>query len=143
MTAVTDNVLGLLGLALRSGNLAVGEDPVAAACQSGRAKVVLLASDAAGNTVDRARRLAGERVPLAVLPRDKSQVGFALGRSFCAVLAVTDLGLAAALLKRLVQEDESLRELAGNMEERVGRRKGRRPNRKTARAEEMPADMEV
>ena len=70
-------------------------------------------------------------------------MGFALGRSFCAVLAVTDLGLAAALFKRLVQEDESLRELAGNMEERVGRRKGRRPNRKTARAEEMPADMEV
>ena len=82
-------------------------------------------------------------MPLGVLPRDERQVGLALGRVVWAVLAVTDLGLAAALLKRLVQEDESLRELAGNMEERVGRRKGRRPNRKTARAEEMPADMEV
>ena len=126
---MTDKVLGLLGLALRSGNLAVGEDPVAAACQSGRAKVVLLASDAAGNTADRAARLAGERAPLVVLPRDKGQVGFALGRSSCAVLAVTDLGLAAALLNRLAQQDERLRELAGNMENRAGRRKGRRPGK--------------
>lgn len=77
---MTDTVLAALGLALRGGNLAVGEEPVAEACRTGKARVVLLASDAAGNTARRATRLAGENVPLVPLPRDKSQVGFALGR---------------------------------------------------------------
>ena len=65
---MTDTVLAALGLALRGGNLAVGEEPVAEACRTGKARVVLLASDAAGNTARRATRLAGENVPLVLLP---------------------------------------------------------------------------
>ena len=103
---MTDQVLAVLGLARRSGALAMGEAPVAEACRSGKARAVLLAADAADNTADRAARLAGERIPLAALPRDKGQVGFALGRSSCAVLAVTDPGLAALVLAKLAAEDE-------------------------------------
>ena len=98
---MTDTVLAALGLALRGGNLAVGEEPVAEACRTGKARVVLLASDAAGNTARRATRLAGENVPLVPLPRDKSQVGFALGRGSCAMLALTDAGFAASLTQKL------------------------------------------
>ena len=103
---MTDTVLAALGLALRGGNLAVDAEPVAEACRTGRARVVLLAADAADNTVRRARRLAGEKVPLVQLPQDKGQVGFALGRASCAVLAVTDPGLAALALAKLAGEDE-------------------------------------
>ena len=103
---MTDTVLAALGLALRGGNLAVGEEPVAEACRTGKARVVLLASDAAGNTARRATRLAGENVPLVPLPRDKSQVGFALGRASCAVAAVTEPGLAALLEGRARQTRE-------------------------------------
>ena len=103
---MTDTVLAALGLALRGGNLAVGEEPVAEACRTGKARVVLLASDAAGNTARRATRLAGENVPLVPLPRDKSQVGFALGRASCAVAAVTEPGLAALLEGRARQARE-------------------------------------
>ena len=55
---MADNALSLLGLALRGNNLAVGEDPVEAACKAGRAKLVLTAADASLNSVDRARRWA-------------------------------------------------------------------------------------
>lgn len=103
---MTDAVLSVLGLARRGGNLAMGEEPAAEACRTGRARVVLLAADAADNTVRRARRLAGEKVPLVQLPQDKGQVGFALGRASCAVLAVTDPGLAALALAKLAGEDE-------------------------------------
>ena len=103
---MTDAVLSVLGLARRGGNLAMGEEPAAEACRTGRARVVLLAADAADNTVRRARRLAGEKVPLVQLPQDKSQVGFVLGRASCAVLAVTDPGLAALALAKLAGEDE-------------------------------------
>ncbi len=110
---MTDRTLSLLGLALRGGSLAVGEEPVGEACRTGRAKLVLAAADAAGNSADRAKRLAERAgIPFAVLPRTKEQTGFALGRASCAVLAVTDSGLAAAVEERLEAEDGRLKLLS-------------------------------
>ena len=114
---MTDTVLAALGLALRGGNLAVGEEPVAEACRTGKARVVLLASDAAGNTARRATRL----------------VGFALGRASCAVAAVTEPGLAALVLSRLAEEEKArygqvaalLEGRARQTREKSGRRKPR------------------
>ena len=45
-----NRVLSLLGLALRGGRLAVGEEPSALAAKAGQARLLLTASDAAGNT---------------------------------------------------------------------------------------------
>ena len=128
MTAVTDPILNTLGLARRSGSLAIGEEPVDEACKSRKAKVVFLAADAAENTVRRTERLAAEySTPLVVLPRNKSELGFALGRSTCALAAVTDAGLAASVLRRLAQSDpERYGQAAAALEEkaqRVQRRK--------------------
>jgi len=103
---LTDPILTALGLARRAGQLAVGEAPVQAACRARQARLVLTAAGAAENSVDRARRLAQAcGAPLAALPRDKEAVGRALGRSVCAVMAVTDRGLAALILSKLAQED--------------------------------------
>lgn len=110
MTAVTDSALSLLGLALRGGSLAVGEEPVADACKTGRARLVVSAGDAAGNSVDRARRWAQSGgVPWVPLPWNKEALGKALGRSVCAMAALTDRGLAAALAEKLAAADERLR----------------------------------
>ena len=49
-----DNIPSLLGLALRAGRLAVGEEPVGAACRCHKGYLLLLASDAADNTIRRA-----------------------------------------------------------------------------------------
>lgn len=50
------NILSLLGLSLRGGRLAVGEEPVEAVARARDARVLLLASDAADNTARRVRR---------------------------------------------------------------------------------------
>lgn len=106
---MTDSALSLLGLALRGGNLAVGEEPMAEACKTGRARLVLTAADAAGNSVDRAKRLAeAAGAPWVSVPWDRETLGAALGRSLCAVAALTDRGLAGAAAEKLVREDESL-----------------------------------
>ena len=52
------NILSLLGLALRGGNLAVGEEPVEAVARARDARVLLLASDAAPNTRRRTEHFA-------------------------------------------------------------------------------------
>lgn len=101
-----DNVPALLGLALRAGRLAVGEEPVGAACRCHKGYLLLLASDAADNTIRRALHFsqAGKTICLT-LPLTKQEVGAALGRSACAMLAVTDVGFAASVAKLLAQAD--------------------------------------
>ena len=107
---MTDSALSLLGLALRGGNLAVGEEPVREACKTRRAKLVLTASDAAENSADRSLRWAHECGAAWIqVSWDKETLGNALGRKLCAVAALTDRGLAAALAEKLVRTDEGLR----------------------------------
>jgi ribosomal protein L7Ae-like RNA K-turn-binding protein len=134
VTAVTDHVLNTLGLARRAGSLAVGEEPVVEACKLKKARVLLLAADAADNTADKAGRLSDlAGAPLVALPYDKAQVGFALGRSACALLAVTDAGLAAALVAKLAAaQPDRYGETAAQLEEKARRVQ----HRKRAKAQE-------
>lgn len=142
---MTDSgALSLLGLARRGGNLAMGEEPVAEACRLGKARLVLLAADAGDTTARRGARAAEVAgVPLATLPYDKAELGFRLGRSTCALLAVTDRGLAAAAAARLAAEDENLRPLAEALGEKTERRRrsspGAREKKHSPRTEDPSA----
>ena len=99
-------ILRLLGLAKKAGRLEIGEEPVGAAARARKARLILLAADAAPNTCRRAAHFgqAGQVLQLT-LPTTKEELGFALGRSSCAMLALTDKGFAASLAGKLAQED--------------------------------------
>ncbi len=101
-----DNVLRLLGIAKKAGRLEIGEEPVGAAARARQARVILLASDAASNTARRAGHFgeAGNVLWLAT-PYTKAQLGSTVGRSSCAMLAITDAGLASSLVKKLAAAD--------------------------------------
>ena len=142
MTAVTSNALSLLGLALRGGNLAVGEEPVGEACKTGRARLVLTAADASLNSVDRARRWAENGgVPWLPVPWGKEALGGALGRGSCAMAALTDRGLAAALIRKLAEADPAYQPLAGNWAGEVPRPQPMK--KKKPRARRKPAVREI
>ena len=101
-----DPILHLIGLARKAGRLEVGEEPVSAACTAQHAKAVLLAGDAAENTARRAGQFSEKaNAPLVALPFTKKELGWALGRSSCAMVALTDNGLAASFLEKLAAED--------------------------------------
>ena len=99
-------ILSLLGLALRGKHLAVGEEPVEAAARARDARVILLASDAADNTRRRVEHFAdaGQCIWLRV-PFTKEELGGAVGRNATAIVAVTDIGLANAVVHRLAELD--------------------------------------
>lgn len=119
---MSDKLLGLLGLALRGSNLAIGEAPVEEACITRRARLVLYAQDAAENSVTRAGRMAQRGgVELVGLPCTKQELGYALGRNSCAVLALTDGGLAAAVVSRLAQTEPQLESLAQRLAQGASR----------------------
>lgn len=103
-----DNGLtGLLGLCRRAGKAELGEEPVAAAALSHKARVILLASDAAGNTCRKAESLGQQgNAPVLTLPLSKAELGGVLGRASCAVVALTDMGLAATVVQKLSQTDQ-------------------------------------
>ena len=101
-----DPVLHLLGLARKAGRLELGEEPVGAVCRARQAKLVLLAADAASNTYRRAAHFgeAGNVLWLE-LPFTKAELGLALGRGSCAMLALTDVGFASSLVQKLSVRD--------------------------------------
>ncbi len=125
-----DKALSMIGLALRAGRLEAGEDPAGDACRERRCRLLLTASDAGSNTLHKAEHFAdlGQCLTLA-LPYTKAELGAALGRGTCALAAVTDLGLAAAITEKLPDQEryggtlEKLRVKA----ERAAQRKEKKP----------------
>lgn len=99
---MTEQVLSLLGLAKKAGRAEVGEEPVGAAARARKARVILTARDAGPSSQRRAFSFAQSGGCLCLtIPADKDALGRALGRSSVAMCAVTDIGLAGAIAKKL------------------------------------------
>lgn len=138
---MSDNgLLGLIGLARKAGRTEVGEEPVGIAARTHKARLILLASDAAENTVRRAESL-GEigNCPCLVTPFSKSELGWSVGRASCAVMAITEVGFAASAAKKLAELDparcgEAASRLNGKAEKTYRRQKERRDKAKAAQA---------
>lgn len=99
-----EKTLSLLGLMRRARALEPGEANTGNAVRGGKAKLLLLASDASDNARRRAETFAyGRRVIPLELPFTKEELAGCLGTGSCAMAAVTDLGFAAALTELLAQ----------------------------------------
>ena len=103
-----NNILTLIGLAKKAGRIEAGEESVGAAAGAHHARLILLAEDAAENTARRAKHFAeAGACLLTAVPAAKTALGGAVGRTECAVLAVTDIGFADAIAKKLAALDEA------------------------------------
>lgn len=123
-----EQILSTLGLALRAGSVAVGEEPVGSAARAKHARLILVASDAAPGSVRRAFSFAQTGACLClVIPAEKAALGRALGRTSCAMCAVTDIGFAGALGKKLAALDPAhFAEASGRLEIKAQRAAQRR-----------------
>lgn len=96
---MSPRIAGRLGLALRSGALAVGAEAAADAIARGRAQVLIVAGDAGRSTRARLVELAaGHEVAVLQGPGRKA-LGQALGRDTVSVVAVSDPGWARQFLE--------------------------------------------
>lgn len=95
-----DSFLSFLGLAMKAGRVIYGTDPVQAGI--GRIHLLLVASDAGRSSRRNALHLAEKHhIVCAETRYGKSELGYAIGKKPCALLAVTDRGFAQNLLKNL------------------------------------------
>ena len=131
---MNNDALRMTGMALRAGRLEVGDEASGDACQYKRCRLLLLTSDAGEGAQRRASYFAEEgQCLLAELPCSKEELGAALGRKSCAMAAVTDLGLAQAIVQKLAQEEP---EKYGEMAERLRLKAQRAAQRREKTAKE-------
>lgn len=125
-----NKALGILSIARRGRRIELGEEPVTALARQGKARLILLASDAGDGIRRKAEHLtAGTKMPLLTVPFDKATLGGAMGWSDCAVAAFTDAALAAAFVKKL-EPAESYADLLNYLEARAARFQKRSGTRK-------------
>lgn len=90
----------------KAGRIALGEYDAGAAARAGKACLLLLAQDASDNARKRAEGFAyAAQAPLLRLPYTKQALSDRLGKTGCAIAAVTDPGLAKAFVSALAQAD--------------------------------------
>lgn len=128
-----DKSLGLLSISRKGGNIVLGEEQTGAMARAGRARLLLVASDAGAHTVRRAKSfIAGTAQPMLVVPYTRDELGDALGTTTCALAAITDVRLAQAFVKTL-GEPEKHAELLRDLDVRVQRVEKRRAEEKAHR----------
>ena len=110
--------LSFLGMARKAGAVVIGEDAAAQAVLDHKARLILLANDAGDTTAQRVKRLESDKTPVLTLPEGKEEVGGIVGFAAVAVVTVTDLGFASALVEKLAAQNEGYQALAESMKQR-------------------------
>lgn len=125
---MSDKILSMLGLMRRANAIEIGETNSGAAVKAGKAKILLLASDASDNARRRAEGFVfGHNTILTDLPYSKEEISASVGLSGCSMAAVTDIGFANALMSALSAADS---EKYGNVAEEVSGRFAKAERRK-------------
>ncbi len=105
-----DRILSTLSMAQKAGQVASGEFSTEKAVKDGRARLVILAGDASGNTEKKMRNMAAfYKVPIYSYS-SKEDLGRTIGKEYRSVLAVTHKGFAGTLEEQLKTESQSDRE---------------------------------
>lgn len=102
----TRGVLSLISLTKKANKSVSGEFAVENAVKSGKAQLVLIASDASDNTKKKFRDMTNYRDIPMMFFSDKDSIGKALGKDTRASVAITDPGFASTLKKKLAFADD-------------------------------------
>ena len=101
-----DKILSLIGLATKAGRCISGETMTESETKSGKAKLVIVASDASENTKKKFQDMCKfYKVPICIYG-DKDTLGHAMGKEFRASLAILDEGFADGIRKELNDRED-------------------------------------
>ena len=102
-----DKALNYLALARKGSMAELGEEPVGDMARTGRAYLIMVASDASDHTWRRAKSYtAGTEQQCIRVKFTKDEMGFAVGRTALAIAAITDCALALALVNALGEPEK-------------------------------------
>ena len=102
-----DRALNYLALARKGSLTELGEEPVGAVARTGKAYLIMVASDASDHTWRRAKSFAAGTEQQCIRVRfTKEEMGFVVGRTSLAIAAVTDCHMALALVNALGEPEK-------------------------------------
>ena len=114
--------ISLLGLARRAGKVEIGDEAARSACSHGTAKILLIASDASERTCETFEFIAESAgLPHVSVAETREELGNALGKRPCAVVAICDTGFSAGIIKKLADVNERAKEILPTLEKRAAR----------------------
>ena len=117
-----DKALGYVGLARRGGNIEIGEQRAKALVKSGKARLMIVASDTSPGAKRRAEGYVyGYQTPLITVPYTKETISQAVGVPGCSMAAFGDAGLALSFVRALETEREEYSEAAEALSKLVER----------------------
>lgn len=106
---MVNKVYSMIGMAERAGRAASGEFSTEKAIKSGKACLVIIASDASENTRKHFSDMCAYRnIPICIYG-NREELGYAIGKEMRVNLAITDKGLADSIRKRIEETDAELR----------------------------------
>ncbi len=117
-----------LGIARMSGNIEVGEENAKSLIKSGKARLLIIASDTSDHAKRRAEGYVFEcSTPLVVVPYTKQDISFAVGKAGCSMAALQDLGLAESFMRALAAEyGDGYADLAAELDAKLKKAKSRK-----------------
>ena len=95
------DVAGVLGLAQKAGKISSGDAGVKEALAAGKAKLLVIASDASPNTEKELRFLAAKSSVPVIICMKREELGLCIGKAPRAAIAVLDTGLAGLITKKM------------------------------------------
>jgi len=98
---VTNKIYNFLGLATKAGKVVSGDDSCERIVKSGRAKLVIIAGDAADNTKKKYNIICSNNKVDMVFYGKKELLGKYIGKDVRSVLAITGKGFAAKLIEMI------------------------------------------
>ena len=132
-----DKTLNYLALARKAGLAELGEEPVGGAARSGKAYVIVVASDASDHTWRRAKAYAAGTTQQCIrLSYTKDEMGLAIGRESLAIAAITDCPMALALVQSLPEQEkyaEAVQVLTEKVQKQTQRKKEAQAHKKNVR----------
>lgn len=102
---MNNRALSMIGIATKAGKTVTGEFSTEKAVKEGMACLVIVASDASNNTKKKFNNMCDYYQVTIKEFADKNSLGNACGKEFRASLAVTDMGLANAIIKQIDSYD--------------------------------------
>jgi len=102
---MNNKALSMIGIATKAGKTVTGEFSTEKAVKEGMACLVVVASDASDNTKKKFNNMCDYYQVTIKEFADKNSLGNACGKEFRASLAVTDMGLANAIIKQIDSYD--------------------------------------
>lgn len=105
---MVNKVYAMIGIAEKAGKVVSGEFSTEKAVKSGKACLVILASDVSGNTRKHFSDMCAYRdIPIFIYG-NRQELGHAIGKEMRVNLAITDRGLADSIRKRIEEADAEL-----------------------------------